>query len=70
MFCFLGWGVVADIMDALGCFGIRVEIRILDLAVEFPLCVFIPSPVREGSTLFGDHRGSILSNRAETSQEG
>ena len=26
------------------------------------LCVFIPYPVREGSTLFGDHRGSILSN--------
>ena len=34
------------------------------------VCVFIPSPVREGSTLFWDHRGSILSNRAETSQEG
>ena len=32
------------------------------------VCVFIPSSVREGSTLLGDHRGSILSNRAETSQ--
>ena len=29
------------------------------------VCVDIPSPVREGSTLFWDHRGSILSNRAE-----
>ena len=37
---------------------------------EVCVCVFIPSPVREGSTLFGDHRGYILSNRAETSQEG
>ena len=26
--------------------------------------LFIPSPVREGSTLFGDHSGSILLNRA------
>ena len=34
------------------------------------VCVFIPSPVREGSTLFGDHRGSILSKIVETSQEG
>ena len=33
-------------------------------------CVFILSPVREGSNLYGDHRGSIFSNRAETSQEG
>ena len=33
-------------------------------------CVFISSPVKEGSTRYGDHRGSILSNRAETSQEG
>ena len=33
-------------------------------------CDFIPSPVREDSTLFEDHRGSILANRAETSQEG
>ena len=33
-------------------------------------CVVIPSPMREGSTLLGDHRGSILLNRAETSQEG
>ena len=32
--------------------------------------VFIPSPVREGSTLFGDHSGSNLLNRAKTSQEG
>ena len=24
------------------------------------VCVFIPSPVREGSTLFGDHRVSIF----------
>ena len=30
------------------------------------MCVFIPSP---GSTLIGDHRGSILYNRAKTSQE-
>ena len=35
------------------------------------VCVFIPSPVREISTFFvADHRGSILLNRAETSQEG
>ena len=33
------------------------------------VCVFIPSPVMEGSTLLGDDGGSILSNRAETSQE-
>ena len=33
------------------------------------MCVFIPSPLRERSTLLGDHRGSVLSNRAETSQE-
>ena len=32
--------------------------------------LFIPSPVREGSNLFGDCRGSIFSNRAETNQEG
>ena len=37
MFCFLGWGSVADTMDALGCFAIHVEIRILDLVVEFML---------------------------------
>ena len=38
MLCFLGWGVgVADTMDALGCLGIRVELRMLDLAVEFLL---------------------------------
>ena len=33
-------------------------------------CGFIVSPVSEGSTFFGDHRGSILLNRAETSWEG
>ena len=33
LFCFLGWGSVADTMDTLGGFAIRVEIRILDLAV-------------------------------------
>ena len=33
------------------------------------MCVFIPSPVMEGSTLFGDHRGSIFSKRAKISQE-
>ena len=37
MFHFLGWGSVADTMDALGGFVIRLEIRILDLAVEFML---------------------------------
>ena len=34
------------------------------------VCVFIPSPVREESIIFEDHGGSILLNRAETSQEG
>ena len=29
------------------------------------VCLFDLSPVREGSNIFGDHRGCILSNRAE-----
>ena len=49
-------------LENLGC--------LFDFSSYITQCVFIPSPVREGSTLFGDHRGSILSNRAETSQEG
>ena len=34
IFCFLGWRSVADSMDALRGFAIRVDIRILGLAVE------------------------------------
>ena len=34
------------------------------------VCVFILSPVKQGSTLFWDCIVSILSNRADTSQEG
>ena len=35
------------------------------------MCVCVYPFSREGGiTLFGDHRGSILLNRAETSQEG
>ena len=34
----------------------------------FLLCVFIPTPEREGSTRF--HKSSILSNRTKTSREG
>ena len=47
----------------------QVEPNIL-LLEDSSTCVFILSPVKEGSTLLRDHRGSIFSNRAETSQEG
>ena len=33
------------------------------------VCVY-PISCKGGMNLFGDHRGSVLSNRAETSQEG
>ena len=48
---------------------IQREAGIYDLAKYKMVCVVIPSLVREGSTLLGDHKGSILLNRAETSQE-
>ena len=40
------------------------------LTLTKTVCVLIPSPVRDGSTLFWDHRVSILSNRPETCQKG
>ena len=34
------------------------------------MSMFIPSPVREGSIVFGDHKGSIILNKAEASHVG
>ena len=35
----------------------------------YAVCVFIPSAMREGSTIFGDH-SAVLSNCTETSPDG